>query len=242
MLTDSASSVANLLDFFRATSPSGYQPYEKGCVRRDLIQAIPFCNNPEFQLFQRGPEAECVQLMERDPLFSCHEGILEDGLCITRTQEEPAVSCSLGFDLVTQVRRTSERSRRKADYTERKEYLIHRLTRRAEDCPALGCASTAGMVPFMSPSEVRVRAKNSTGVSVEFSFSPRLIPGMTYCCPRDTACLRSGVCTAAATRHVSYHTACWGNQRRESVSSFADCLTPSGSAPIALRASGFCRP
>ncbi|PHJ17039.1 oocyst wall related protein [Cystoisospora suis] len=84
------------------TCSAGYQPYEKGCVRRDLIQAIPFCSKPAFQLFQRGPEAECVQLMEKDPLFSCHEGVLEDGLCIIRTQEEPAVSCSLGFDLVAQ--------------------------------------------------------------------------------------------------------------------------------------------
>ncbi|PFH34445.1 hypothetical protein BESB_064760 [Besnoitia besnoiti] len=80
------------------TCPAGYQPYEKGCLRRDLLQAVPFCPTPGFQLFQRGPESDCVKLVEQPPLLTCREGLLEEGgLCVVRTAEEPVAVCPAGF-------------------------------------------------------------------------------------------------------------------------------------------------
>ncbi|KFG39095.1 putative oocyst wall protein [Toxoplasma gondii GAB2-2007-GAL-DOM2] len=83
------------------TCPAGYQPYEKGCLRRDLIQAIPFCPSRAFQLFQHGSESECVKLTEEEPLFTCKEGVFDSslGLCIKHSEEEPTVSCPPGFEL-----------------------------------------------------------------------------------------------------------------------------------------------
>ncbi|KEP66602.1 UNVERIFIED_CONTAM: hypothetical protein HHA_268225 [Hammondia hammondi] len=83
------------------TCPAGYHPYEKGCLRRDLIQAVPFCPSRAFQLFQHGSESECVKLTEEEPLFTCKEGVFDPalGLCVKHTEEEPTVSCPPGFEL-----------------------------------------------------------------------------------------------------------------------------------------------
>ncbi|CBZ54014.1 Oocyst wall protein 6, related [Neospora caninum Liverpool] len=83
------------------TCPAGYQPYEKGCLRRDLIQAVPFCPTHAFQLFQHGSESECIKLTETEPLLTCKEGVFDAtlALCVSHGAEDPAVSCPPGFEL-----------------------------------------------------------------------------------------------------------------------------------------------
>lgn len=87
---------------------SGYQPYEKGCLRRDLIQAVPFCPTHAFQLFQHGSESECIKLTETEPLLTCKEGVFDAtlALCVSHGAEDPAVSCPPGFELNAEQVRT----------------------------------------------------------------------------------------------------------------------------------------
>lgn len=79
--------------------PSGFVPYEKGCIRRTVVQPIPVCP-PTYHASGETGAVLCTKPIGDTPLWQCDVGVVEEGgVCVERQFSPPTPTCPDGFAL-----------------------------------------------------------------------------------------------------------------------------------------------
>ena len=78
---------------------SGFEPYEKGCLRRTVVQPIPICP-PTFHPSMETGSILCTKPIGETPLWTCEVGTAEEGgVCVERQTTPPIPTCPNDFVL-----------------------------------------------------------------------------------------------------------------------------------------------
>lgn len=78
---------------------TGFVPYEKGCLRKTVVQPIPLCPDT-FHASSDAGDLLCTRNVGEKPQWSCQAGVADDdGVCADRQLSPPSITCPNGFVL-----------------------------------------------------------------------------------------------------------------------------------------------